>query len=313
MASATSAHGDAINVRLSFKGRIIEKIQISTANGTTARTQGYLVSELKNVAGMRLGLSRERIRLSIGARERGESVKVLDDTKTLISYGITDGVTVTIKDLGPQISWTTVFLIEYLGPILIHLAFYFYFTLIKGTKITNTQYLALLCVCGHFMKREYETLFIHRFSLATMPLTNLFKNCGHYWILSGFLLAYNLYRPEYTPCKFYIVLPAFCMFLLAELGNLCSHLTLRNLRPPGSTKRGIPRGGLFEYVSCPNYTFEILAWISFSIMTGLLSSWIFTIFSGAQMYLWAVKKHRRYNAEFVTYPKSRKALIPFLV
>lgn len=55
--------------------------------------------------------------------------------------------------------------------------------------------IAYACVTLHFAKREYETLFVHRFSHATMPLQNLFKNCGHYWILSGVLLAYFLYAP----------------------------------------------------------------------------------------------------------------------
>lgn len=52
-----------------------------------------------------------------------------------------------------------------------------------------------------------------------------------------------------------------------ELCNLISHLQLRYLRPAGTTVRKIPRGFLFELVSCPNYTCEILAWISFSFMT----------------------------------------------
>jgi hypothetical protein len=33
---------------------------------------------------------------------------------------------------------------------------------------------------------------------------------------------------------------------LCELGNLSAHITLRNLRTPGTRERGIPRGGMFE-------------------------------------------------------------------
>ena len=99
-----------------------------------------------------------------------------------------------------------------------------------------------------------------------------------------------------------------------ELANAKTHLILMHLRPPGTTHRSIPHGLGFSYVSCPNYLFELLAWIAFSKLTGLWSSWIFTVMAGAQMYVWAVKKHKRYEKEFGTeYRRLRRApMIPFL-
>ena len=41
-----------------------------------------------------------------------------DETKTLKSYGLSSGATLSFKDLGPQIGYRTVFLIEYLGPLI---------------------------------------------------------------------------------------------------------------------------------------------------------------------------------------------------
>ncbi|PJF17658.1 hypothetical protein PSACC_02507, partial [Paramicrosporidium saccamoebae] len=88
---------------------------------------------------------------------------------------------------------------------------------------------------------------------------------------------------------------------------------LRNLRPKGSTTRGIPRGLGFGLVSCPNYTFETLAWTAMSVMTGLISMWVFTTIGGIVMCSWALKKHQRYRKEFPNYPKSRKAIFPFVL
>ena len=41
--------------------------------------------------------------------------KALSDDDTLAKLGISDGGELAIKDLGPQIGWKTVFLIEYVG------------------------------------------------------------------------------------------------------------------------------------------------------------------------------------------------------
>ena len=54
----------------------------------------------------------------------------------------------------------------------------------------------------------------------------------------------------------------------AELSNLKTHLTLRNLRPAGTKTRAIPYGYGFNLVSCPNYLFEIIAWTVVCVMTG---------------------------------------------
>lgn len=92
-----------------------------------------------------------------------------------------------------------------------------------------------------------------------------------------------------------------------------THIQLRNLRPSGTKKRGIPRGGLFNLVSCPNYTCEILSWVAFSILTGSIGSWLFTIVGAVQMFFWAKNKHSRYRKEFRDYPAERKILVPFVL
>lgn len=214
-----------------------------------------------------------------------------------------------VKDLGPQIAWKSVFIVEYAGPIIIHTLYYFYYR-----PISLLQLVSYLLIVFHFVKRELETLFVHRFSHGTMPLSNLFKNSAHYWLLSGVLIAHNLYRKDIVGTPLTRIGLWSILMVVFELANARTHLVLMHLRPPGTTHRSIPYGLGFSLVSCPNYLFELLAWIAFGMLTRLWSAWIFTAIAGAQMYVWAVKKHKRYEKEFGTeYKKLRRApMIPFL-
>lgn len=89
---------------------------------------------------------------------------------------------------------------------------------------------------------------------------------------------------------------------------------LSNLRPKeGSLERPIPSGFLFDYVSCPNYTFEIAAWIGFSIMTQIPFAYLFALVGAAQMGDWANKKHQGYLKSYDNYKSlNRKAVVPFI-
>lgn len=94
---------------------------------------------------------------------------------------------------------------------------------------------------------------------------------------------------------------------------------MRNLRPPGTSVRKIPVPdsnpftALFNFVSCPNYTYEFGAWFSFSVMTQCLPAFLFAAAGMYQMTMWALGKHRNYKKEFKDYPKQRKAIIPFVL
>lgn len=125
----------------------------------------------------------------------------------------------------------------------------------------------------HFLKREIETLFIHRFSSDTMPWTYIFRNSGHYWALAGAIFGYTVNHPSNalvvrTPMQTNLLL---ALYTYAELSNLYTHLTLRSLRPQGSRVRRVPHGYGFDWpfggLSCPHYFFEIAAWMAIGAWT----------------------------------------------
>merc|ERR1712093_61179 len=236
------------------------------------------------------------------------------------------------KDLGPQVSWRTVFLTEYFGPLVIHPLFYFHghrlfyqylpygYASTQDVRHSKMQFLALAMVMLHYLKRELETIFVHRFSHATMPIFNLFKNSAHYWGLSGLMLAIPLYGPWYgasavrgtLQAKDEFLFPMLGTWLFAEMSNLITHLILRSLRPANDPKRrAIPTGYGFDKITCPNYFFESVAWLAFTAMTMSPFSALFLAVSTGQMMIWAKKKHRNYKKEFGDkYPTDRWMMIP---
>ena len=195
-----------------------------------------------------------------------EKKKLLKDRKALVnsSEDVMSGKEILVKDLGmheicssadnanifagPQLSWTTVFIIEYLGPILIHLAIplllrpYLYSS---APPLSSSQYLSMAMIVLHFIKREYETVFVHKFSLATMPLLNIFKNSAHYWLLSGLNIAYWIYAPNsYTakssPTIDLVNYVGLALYVYGEVSNFIAHQTLSNLRSRSGVRQITP-------------------------------------------------------------------------
>jgi len=271
------------------------------------------VETLKKMISKKNRISADRIWLTVGD---DENRKVLKSGK-LSEFSLSNNAIVVFKDLGRQISWRTVFLIEYFGPILTHTLCYAFPNIIYGQPVKHHlfQTIGFWLVIIHYVKREFETIFIHRFSNATMPIFNLFKNSFHYWVLCGINISYFLYHPQYTPViseqTAYICA---LLFIVFELGNLFSHIILRNLRAEGTGERGIPYGLLFNRVSCGNYTFELLAWLCFALLTQVATAYVFLFVSTGQIALWAKKKHEQYEKDFGTkYTKlGRKILFPYI-
>jgi 3-oxo-5-alpha-steroid 4-dehydrogenase 1 len=96
--------------------------------------------------------------------------------------------------------------------------------------------------------------------------------------------------------------------------NLWADGVLRRLRGPSAgADYKVPRGGLYEWVSCPNYLAEIVEWTGWAIAAWSPAGLLFALYTAANLGPRAVANHRWYRETFPDYPSDRKALVPFVL
>ena len=101
--------------------------------------------------------------------------------------------------------------------------------------------------------------------------------------------------------------------MLGVIINFQSDTILMKLRRPGETGHKVPAGGLFRWVSCPNYFGELVEWSGFALATWSLAGLAFAVWGAANLIPRALANHRWYRETFADYPSERRALIPGLL
>uniref|UniRef100_A0A7M4F5B7 3-oxo-5alpha-steroid 4-dehydrogenase (NADP(+)) n=1 Tax=Crocodylus porosus TaxID=8502 RepID=A0A7M4F5B7_CROPO len=166
------------------------------------------------------------------------------------------------------------------------------------------------------LQRRSIKTFIYPFLTRGRPFPLHIVYFGMLFCLyNGFLQGYYLiYCAEYPTdwCSNIRFTSGMLLFSLGMGINIHSDLLLRQLRKPGETTYRIPQGGLFTYVSGANYFGEIMEWFGYAIATWSLPAFAFAFFTLCFIGPRAIHHHRFYLRTFTDYPKSRKALIPFI-
>ncbi|KAK3314627.1 3-oxo-5-alpha-steroid 4-dehydrogenase-domain-containing protein [Apodospora peruviana] len=257
--------------------------------------------------------------------------KTLKNRKALVidEEGVLASGELIVKDLGPQIAWRTVFVIEYFGPILFHAVVPFllrpyiyriYPYVYKSeteTPISTVQWLLFALFQLHFLKREYETLFVHRFSANTMPAFNIFRNSAFYWLMSGLLCSLHIYAPGSAADRNELGLLDYvglALFVVGETCNWIVHQHLSTLRKPGGTEKGIPNCIGSNLVTSPNYMFEVTAWLGVILISRSFSVVAFIATGILYMRSWSRDKERALRKEFGDrYKKKKYTMLPGLI
>lgn len=135
-------------------------------------------------------------------------------------------------------------------------------------------------------------------------------------LVNGFFLGYYFAQFADYPADWTSGARFWSGLILFAVGmgiNWQSDHILLHLRKPGSTGYSIPQGGLFRWISCPNHFGEMLEWLGFALMSWCLPALAFALWTIANLAPRALAHHRWYLTHFPDYPKSRKALVPFIV
>ena len=149
-----------------------------------------------------------------------------------------------------------------------------------------------------------------RFPIVIMGFAAIFNSLNGY--ANGTFLAHAAPFPAEGLLPRIRLCLGIALFLAGFLIHVWADRKLRKLRAPGEGGYKVPRGGLFEYVSNPNYLGEIIEWLGWALATWSLPGLGFAVFTLANLVPRAYSNHAWYVAKFPDYPKERKRVIPLI-
>ncbi|GLJ15684.1 hypothetical protein SUGI_0257970 [Cryptomeria japonica] len=188
-----------------------------------------------------------------------------------------------------------------------------------GRSANPTSLLLLVPFLLHYIQR---TLIYPLFRVPSpakpIPLTivaaALFFNCYNTFLQVRWVSHFGVYTTAWLWSPAFIL--GLGVFLIGMYINIWADSVLFSLRKSkegGDGSYQIPRGGIYEYVSCPNYLGEIVEWMGWAIMTWSWPGLAFFVYTASNLGPRAVSNHAWYLKKFPRdYPKSRKALVPYV-
>jgi protein-S-isoprenylcysteine O-methyltransferase Ste14 len=185
-----------------------------------------------------------------------------------------------------------------------------------GDRRTNAPALVFLALwLAHYGHRSLVYPFLRRGGERSMPLLVALSGLA-FNVVNGYLQGRWLFALSPVLPSTWLADPRFlggaALFLAGRGVNLQADAVLRSLRRPGDAGYAVPRGGLYRWISCPNYLGEIVEWAGWALATWSLAGVSFVVWSFANLAPRAAAHHRWYRATFPDYPRDRKALLPFL-
>ncbi len=186
---------------------------------------------------------------------------------------------------------------------------------VAGRHALEPAPLALLLIWQiHYVNRTFVFPFRIKADGKTTPLsivaTAIVFNLLNAYVNARWVSELGTYDASWLHDARFVVGAA--VFATGFAINQHADWVLMNLRKPGETGYKIPHGGLYRFITCPNYFGEILEWAGWAIATWSLAGLAFTVYTFANLAPRAVTHHRWYHDKFPDYPKERRAIVPFV-
>jgi hypothetical protein len=188
---------------------------------------------------------------------------------------------------------------------------------LKSGDLTN----ALVCSASFlWISHYFHRVVIFPFRIHTgnkkIPLvivfTAIFFNLVNGFI-NGYWLAYFAPDLTFSWPEIIRLIAGLIIFLSGFIINQYHDKILIGLRTNSIKGYQIPYGGLFKYVSCPNFLGEIIEWLGFAIFVWSLPGFAFFVWTFVNLVPRALDHHKWYKGHFKEYPAERKAVFPHII
>ncbi|EGG19955.1 hypothetical protein DFA_07066 [Cavenderia fasciculata] len=180
-------------------------------------------------------------------------------------------------------------------------------------------YLFYLLMFIQASRRLFETLFVQKHSRSRMNNLLFISGVSYYLFITlspcfSTPYTFNLGSFNFIP---------FIIFAIASYSQRQVHIILSNIRNIPSViitsssqsmdkHYEIPKGFLFNYISCPHFLMEIIIYTCFFLIVPSLPFLMALIFTSLNLIHRSIETHRWYQKQFKDYPKSRKIIVPFI-
>jgi len=185
-----------------------------------------------------------------------------------------------------------------------------------GAHRAEAAPLALLALwLGHYLYRGLVFPWRLREGERQMPVLVAGLGFGfnllNGWVNARWISELGSYPPGWLEDPRFLAGAA--LFAAGLAVHASADAALRRLRAPGESGYRVPRGGLFEWVSCPNYLGEMVQWAGWALASWSLPGLAFALYTAANLAPRALAHHAWYRRTFPDYPARRRALVPFVL